>query len=325
MAGGGVMGNNLIIPSRGEPVTAEALVTIERNIAAEIGSVKDIGQLEDWRAKARALEQYLRDKELQGPMLGAQRRIEGRIGQLLGEPKPGKPNPHHDEVSHDQTRTDFRILAHALDGTCPLEESEWRKSRRKLVSLIRNRLGLIPPLPRLPDGIFRCIVADPPWQQTTGPNLWGTNKPGGDALDYETMSVEKIKDMPVVKHVADDAHLYLWTINRYVEQSYDIARAWGFKPSVLLVWAKTPHGVGLGDAYRITTEFILYARRGKLKENKIIETTWFNWPRGKHSKKPAEFYALVEAMTPAPHNEGDRLELFARQERPGWTVWGDEV
>ena len=53
------------------------------------------------------------DRKLQGPMLGAQRRIEARIGQLLGEPKVGRTNPHRDEVSNDQTRADFRILARA--------------------------------------------------------------------------------------------------------------------------------------------------------------------------------------------------------------------
>lgn len=33
---------------------------------------------------ARALETWLRGKDLAGPMLGAQRRIEARIGQSVG-------------------------------------------------------------------------------------------------------------------------------------------------------------------------------------------------------------------------------------------------
>jgi len=92
-----------------------------------------------------------------------------------------------------------------------------------------------------------------------------------------------------------------------------------------LTWCKTPHGVGLGGDFRITTEFILYARRGNLQMKQICPTTWFNWPRGIHSEKPDEFYQLVEGMTPAPHAELDRLELFGRERRAGWTVWGDEV
>ena len=72
--------------------------------------------LEEWRAQARALEQYLRDRELQGPMLGVQRRVEARIGELLGEPKRGV---HAESVTTDSgvqkdARSDFRILAHGL-------------------------------------------------------------------------------------------------------------------------------------------------------------------------------------------------------------------
>ena len=309
----------------GAAISADDVQRWEHQVTKTVTSIEDIARLEEWRSQAAALETYLRGKEMQRPMLGAQRRIEGRIGQLLNEPEKGGrgKTSEHDPRLRDYL-PEFRLLARALGDECELTVDEWRKSRRALVSLIRQRLGLTPPLKPLPDGIFRCIVADPPWKQDTGPNAWGTTgESGHDSLTYEQMTVECIKEMSVVEHAADDAHLYLWTINRYVEQSYEVARAWGFKPSVLLVWAKTPHGVGLGDAYRITTEFILYARRGHLKENRIIETTWFNWPRGKHSEKPVEFYELVESMTPS--SGLDRLEMFARQKRKGWIVWGDEV
>ena len=191
------------------------------------------------------MEKYLRDKKLQRPMLGAQRRIEARIGQLLGPTRPGtrtdlQPSGHDREVAEDH-RADFRLFARILKGECEVTEDEWRKSRRALISLVRNRLGLLPETPPLPKGKFRCIVADPPWQLDTGPEVFnGTGERGHDRLDYEQMTVEKIKALPVESKAAGDAHLYLWTTNKYVEHSYAVARAWGFKPSVLLVWAKTP-------------------------------------------------------------------------------------
>src|SRR4029077_20801576 len=111
-----------------------------------------------------------------------------------------------------------------------------------------ERLGLLPEMKPLPDGVFRCIVADPPWQLDTGPNAFGTTgESGHDELAYSQMSIDDICGLDVESHAAEDAHLYLWTTNKYVEQSYTVARAWGFKPSVLLVWAKPIHGVGLGD------------------------------------------------------------------------------
>ena len=321
---GGWLVSDLIIPERGAPITADDLVRVERQVAGQIGSVGDLSTLQEWRARARALENYIADREMQGPMRGVQRRAEARIGELLGEAKRGS-NQHsvtaESSAIHKDDRADFRILARA--GELDLDEGEWRRSRKALVSLVRNRLGLIPKTPPLPNGVYRVIVADPPWQLDTGPDSFGTSKQKGhDSLAYEQMSVARIGELPVEECAADDAHLYLWTTNRYVEAAYGVARAWGFKPSVLLVWAKTPRGVGLGDAYKLTTEFILYARRGNWEESEISTTTWFNWPRGKHSAKPAAFYELVEKMSPA--GPSDRLEMFARQPRPGWIVWGHE-
>jgi N6-adenosine-specific RNA methylase IME4 len=175
--------------------------------------------------------------------------------------------------------------------------------------------------PPLPDETYPCIVADPPWQLDTGPDVMGgTGEAGHDALEYSQLSVEAIRKLDVSKVAAPDAHLYLWTTNRYVEAAYGIARAWDFQPSALLVWCKAPRGIGLGDTFRQTAEFVLFARRGSLPARRIVERTWFEWPRGAHSVKPAAFYELVESVTPPPY-----LDLFARSSRPNWATWGAEV
>ena len=77
-------------------------------------------------------------------MLGAQRRIEARIGQLLGPPpgRGGKEKNDHGHSFYERFRDEARLLARALSGEYELTVDEWRKSRRALVSLIRNRLGL---------------------------------------------------------------------------------------------------------------------------------------------------------------------------------------
>jgi N6-adenosine-specific RNA methylase IME4 len=49
-------------------------------------------------------------------------------------------------------------------------------------------------------------------------------------------------------------------------------------------------------------------------------STWYVWPRGRHSEKPDAFYDLVESVSPGPY-----LELFARRQRLGWETWGDEA
>ena len=180
---------------------------------------------------------------------------------------------------------------------------------------------------------FRCVVADPPWALDIGktrtargpvkPGKWNDPRQANDHIDplaYPTMTVDQIAAMPVSGVAAKDAHLYVWTINAYIEQTYAIARAWGFRPATLLTWCKAPMGLGLGGTFCNTSEFILFARRGTLKAERRVDTTWWGWPRGRHSAKPEAFQGMVEAVSPGP-----RLELFARRARPGWTVWGNEV
>lgn len=133
------------------------------------------------------------------------------------------------------------------------------------------------------------------------------------------MNVYQIAALPV-QHLAErDAHLYLWTINAYVESAYWIARAWGFTPATLLVWAKAPKGRGLGGTFSTATEYVLFARRGSLAAKDRVDRNWWQWQRREHSEKPEAFIDLVEQVSPGPY-----VELFARRHRLGWDVWGDQ-
>lgn len=175
---------------------------------------------------------------------------------------------------------------------------------------------------RVPEGEtvrYRTIVADPPWE--VGRVLgWGdTSEPA--PLPYSTMDVEDIAALPVRDLAERDSHLYVWTINAYVDDTYDIARDWGFKPIRLLTWVKNPIGHGLGGTFASCSEFILFARRGSLKADAKVERSWFDWPRQhRHSQKPEAFLDMVETVSPPP-----RLEMFSRRARLGWDVWGNEV
>lgn len=172
--------------------------------------------------------------------------------------------------------------------------------------------------PRQSTSRYRTIVADPPWEMATGGPRRAGNRArasAGSRLAYETMPVDQIAAL--VPPSADDAHLYLWTINSHVESAYLVARAWGFKPSTLIVWCKAPKN-GPGGAFAINTEFVLYARKGSLSANRIGRN-WWQWPRGEHSAKPDAFYDIVESVSPGPY-----LEMFARRARFGWDYWGNE-
>lgn len=197
-------------------------------------------------------------------------------------------------------------------------------------------------------GKYRTIVADPPWPMTeTGKRSaaptdadgareassgrevkgewWARFTEKTVALPYETMTLEQIEALPVADLAADDAHLYLWTTNRFLWDAREIVESWGFKFSTLLTWCKTPMGLGFGGAFCLTSEFVLFCRRGSLAPLQRHDSTWMEWSRPyenghiAHSAKPDAFLDLVEKVSPEP-----RLEMFARRARFGWDYWGDE-
>ena len=172
---------------------------------------------------------------------------------------------------------------------------------------------------------YATIVADPPWRYGTTLAVTGNapgrkKQSGRSGTDYPTLTVADVAALPVSALAETNAHLYLWTTNTHVEHAWAVARAWGFEPKNLLTWCKKPKGmIGFG-VFSQSTEFVLFARRGKSIHLDRCPTTWFEWARRAHSQKPEDFQDIVERISPGPY-----LEMFARRQRLGWDVWGDEV
>lgn len=177
------------------------------------------------------------------------------------------------------------------------------------------------------------MVADPPWPMHGAGPLRGRGQfadvkaaPASLPMPYPTMSLDDIAALPVADLAAADAHLYLWTTSGFLPAAFDIVKAWGFRYSTTLVWAKTPIGGGMGGAYGIATEFVLFARRGRLPDQAKIGRNWWTWQRDyagghpRHSSKPIEFFDLATQVSPGPY-----LEMFSRSARLGWDTWGDEA
>jgi len=141
------------------------------------------------------------------------------------------------------------------------------------------------------------------------------------AIKYPTMSVDEIAALPVGDLAADRCHVYLWTTNKYLPDSFGVLKAWGVRYSQTLIWCKTPMGKGPGGAFAQNVEYVLHGRIGSLAHLEKQDSVWFNWPRtGKHSRKPEAFLDMVERVSPGPY-----LELFARRNRLGWDTWGNEA
>ena len=173
---------------------------------------------------------------------------------------------------------------------------------------------------------YSVLVADPPWPFAArsvsgwnGPRHLPRHRHG---MPYPTLSLEAISALPVGELAGADAELYLWTTSRFLRDGFAVVEAWGFPYRQVLVWAKPPMGYLPGGMFASTTEFILYARRGRRGRSLRAPTSWWGWPRVHrhgpvHSAKPPAFLDMVERVSPGPY-----LELFARSPRLGWDAWG---
>ena len=189
---------------------------------------------------------------------------------------------------------------------------------------------------------IKTILADPPWKLCTG---------GAKSLAVHTHYpvqrkdevIQTMRDWLSQYEIADEAHLYLWTINSYsagysrgILDAVDVCEALGFRPVTNIMWTKpqsnpTPYG-------QRAVEICLFGakwRKGKHREVMYKGTSndecvaqpgltksvdWFTDNRREHSRKPDSFYEYIMQRSKGPY-----LELYSRGTHPGWNVVGNQT
>ena len=195
---------------------------------------------------------------------------------------------------------------------------------------------------RKPVKEYKTLVIDPPWMLCTG-----GSKTINPKFVYPLQPQEKIvetvegwiEDYPI----ADEAHCYIWSINSFgtgrsrgLTDAIALCEKIGFNPVTLLVWTK-PNGIPTPYGQR-NTEVCLFGARWRKGNHKrvmykphydeksvvgaglVSSVDFIHAPRREHSRKPEEFYELVESRSNAPY-----LELYSRMERFNWTCVGNQV
>ena len=177
------------------------------------------------------------------------------------------------------------------------------------------------PFGDLPPHSFDLIMADPAWDFALRSKA-GEEKSA--QAQYRCMPLETIKGLPVLDLAAPHCLLWLWATNPMLPQAIDVCRAWGFTFKTAGTWVKTTaHGkiaFGTGYILRGASEPFLIATRGEPKTAKNVRSAFLGLAR-EHSRKPEEGYREAERLMP----RANRLELFSRTNRKGWTVFGDET
>lgn len=184
------------------------------------------------------------------------------------------------------------------------------------------------PFADLPKGNFGAILADPPWPFAT----WSHKGQGrsGEA-HYSTMSHQDLERLPVASLMNPDSVLFLWIVQTQIPQAIRLIEAWGFTlKSIAFAWVKGnglplfPDDVttqmGMGKWSRAEFEQCWLATKGNPKRLDAGVRQIILDKRREHSRKPDGIHERIERLVAGPY-----LELFARQRRPGWTVWGNET
>lgn len=175
---------------------------------------------------------------------------------------------------------------------------------------------------------YQVIYADPPWPESDV-NRDKRKRRGLANYYYTTMSGDAILAMGgAVSSLADrDSALLLWSTPRHLPLALQTVEAWGFEFVVVgFTWMKKNKNngepfFGMGYYTRSNAEFCLLGRRGSPRPmDKTISSAVYE-PRGRHSEKPATVRRRIELL----FGNVRRLELFAREETPGWDAWGNEV
>jgi N6-adenosine-specific RNA methylase IME4 len=184
----------------------------------------------------------------------------------------------------------------------------------------------------LPGGKFGAILADPPWHF----EVWSLKNTGSarhPSTHYPTMTLEDIEALPVGDLAADDCVLFLWVSWPMLLHALGVIDAWGFMfKTCAFAWIKAdvstlnlfPGPVDadmrLGYWTRANSEVCLLATRGNPKRLDAGVRQGIIEPGREHSRKPDCVHERIERLVAGPY-----LELFARQRKPGWISWGNEV
>lgn len=167
---------------------------------------------------------------------------------------------------------------------------------------------------------YQTILADPPYNEVGG----GRIKRGAQR-HYPLMKTKDIIEFMKQVPVADNAHLYLWVTNNFLEDGLEVMKSMNFRYVTNLAWVKDRFG--LGQYFRGQHELLLFGVKGKVPykrdvvngKRSCIPTVHIE-ARQEHSRKPAYYYDVIEKTSYGPY-----VEVFARNTRSGWDSIGNEV
>ena len=291
------------------------------------------------RAEAiRAYSKAAKDRTLEIEAMEIRADAERKLGQLLedmprntgarGIGTSAVPNGNRTPTLSDigvskKLSMQSRQFAGLNDEAWEAHKAEWREEMATKphgrVKVLRPKPppapepADIPPPPE--DRSYAVVVVDPPWPVKP---LELKDTGTGGHIGYPVMSISAIEETTLP---ATDAHVFLWTTQRFLPAALRLFDVWGVRYSLTYVWRK-PDGFQPPGLPKYNCEFCLYGRIGKPPQELHRKDWWacFDAPRAGHSVKPDSFYSMLRKRYPGP-----RLDMFNRRRIPGFDGWGNEA
>jgi N6-adenosine-specific RNA methylase IME4 len=222
-------------------------------------------------------------------------------------------------------------------AVAPLPQPEQRKwlkkartegwTRREMKQEIQasQKRGVISGTAEL-EGMFRVWLVDFPWK-------YNQAEPSGVSAQsrYPGMTVDEGIAMAdqVRAHAMKNAVAFFWVTAPFVYYAsdgispdpYRIITSWGFEPKTGAVWDKVKHN--FGHYFSVRHEHLIVATRGVCTPDRptpMFDSVFTEQASDVHSQKPEMVAKMVERLYDGPY-----VELFARDQREGWTCWGNQV
>ena len=186
---------------------------------------------------------------------------------------------------------------------------------------------------------YNIIYADPPWSYTRTIGN-GTIRQRDGESHYATMSVDSLRQIGyhVNRISRKNSALLLWATLPNLPAAIQIMESWGFKyKTCWCTWVKSNKAgdkpfFGVGYYTRWNAELCLLGVKGRIASFKnlvedevrdgnpnAMSSICIEPPR-QHSRKPS----IVRDNIVTFFGDVPRIELFAREQSPGWCVLGNQ-
>ena len=183
-----------------------------------------------------------------------------------------------------------------------------------------NRQAATKPAADLPEGVFQVFYLDPPWKYDNA-GLGGSAESHYRTMTVDEMTTE-LRELDFPARVAPDCALFLWATNPLLPDALRLIDALGFEYKTNLAWIKNKPTYGkLGFYVYGQHELLLIATQGSLLPKGEKPASVIHAEAQGHSRKPEEAREIIDRMYP----DTRKCELFGRQKRQGWEVWGDQI